>query len=651
MYLRSATPAYNGIMLYRRWGWVGVTVACAALGLLLWHQGAAAGNALPPDTFADPCSAWTPVNNGAFGMGTGGDSSYKSEEGFEVVVFDGRLYLGMEADNIYGARLWRTKTGVRVPAGQADWEEVAAVNGLPFGNTPVVQNDHIDSLAVFQGALYASTANGGSTTYGTLVYSSSTGNAGSWTRVITAGFGDVHNTNFKDMQVFQGWLCGGTQNWQTGAQVWCTQDGSNWVQKNYGGFGATGNQTSVVEVWSGYVYNDALYFGVQTQTLECNGTVCLPVSTGALYRTTTVTPTQPTWTRVFTGVAHSRRVDILGDLDGYLYIATSSPGGIVIYRSASGGAGTWTQVNQTGMNGNSANSGAVVDGATVYNGALYVAVTNTSTGVEVWRTTGVLQPGGTVDWEQVDGAGLGDPNNDYSELMPFNGYLYAWTSNYVTGQRVYRAACPICQTHLVAGAGRYDFDGVGAVITLTAGAMDAITACVLPGAPPTTQTTGLPLPRVYTLAITPTTATFTADVTLHYTPEELTASGIADETSLYLTRWGGATWNACPAANRARDVAAHAVTCRDVNVFSTWVIAGAGGTPTRVHSLVRWTARGNVGSMLAGLLTGSGWLSIFLSLLWPVSDRATAGSVAAQARSGDRPAHLPGAASDQLSLS
>jgi len=589
-------------MLYHRWGWVGVTVACAALLLLLWHHGAVAGDTLPPDTSAGPCSTWVPVNDGAFGMGTGGDSSYANEEGFEVVVFNDQLYVGMEADNIYGARLWRTKAGVRVPTGQADWEEVAAdANGWPFGNAVVTQNDHIDSLAVFQGTLYASTANGGSSTYGTLVYSSTTGDAGSWTRVITAGFGDVNNTNFKDMQVFQGWLCGGTQNWQTGAQVWCTQDGANWVQKNYGGFGSTGNQTSVVEVWSGYVYSSALYFGAQV----CVGTNCATTHDGALYRTSDIVAAQPTWTRVFTGVARSRRVDILGDLGGCLYIATSSPGGIVIYRSANGDPGTWTQVNQEGMNGNSTNYGAVVDGATVYNGALYVAVTNTSTGVEVWRTTGVLQAGGLVDWEQVDGSGLGDPQNYYSELIPFNGYLYAWTSNYTTGQRVYRAACPLCQTHAITGTGRYDFDGVGATIILTTGTMDVITACVLPGAPPTMQTTGLPLPRVYAITVAPATATFTADVTLRYTLEELAASGITDAASLYLTHWNGATWNACPQLRRALDVAARAVTCRDVNAFSTWIIAGEGGTPMRVRGLKGWAACGNLSGELVGLLVAA----------------------------------------------
>lgn len=401
------------------------------------------------------CTNWTPVNDGAFGLGPGHDGSYGGEEGFEVLVFKHQLYLGMEADNSLGARLWRTRAGVAVPSSQADWEEVAAdAVGNPFGNGQrqenpppgsgvfLLQNDHIDSLAAFDGYLYASTANGGDTTQGTLVYRSPSGSAGTWTQVNTPGFGDIYNTNFKDMQVFQGWLCGGTQNRVTGAQVWCTVDGTTWSQKNFGGFGLGVDDNTNVEVWSGYVYNGALYFGVQNTGANRDSSVD---DVARLFRTTDLGGT-PTWTEVYSGTAGSRRVDILGALNGYLYISVRSSEGIVILRSPSGDAGSWTQVNTAGMNGNPQNFGAVVDSATVYNGALYVGVANVDTGFEVWRTAGI-QPGSgpLVDWVQVGSSGLGDPNNSYTELIPFNGYLYAWTSNYATGQQVLQSKCPVAR--------------------------------------------------------------------------------------------------------------------------------------------------------------------------------------------------------------
>jgi hypothetical protein len=539
------------------------------------------------------CSDWLAVNNGAFGMGTGGDSDYSNEEGFEVLAFKDQLYVGMEADNTYGARLWRTKSGLTVPTGQSDWEEVAAdANGCPFGNCQsqenpppgsgvyLLQNDHIDSLAEFGGYIYASTANGGSTTQGTLVYRSSTGDSGAWTQVNTAGFGDVNNTNFKDMQVFGGWLCGGTQNWETGAQVWCTSDGTTWTPKNHGGFGTSGNVTTTVEVWSGYVYNNALYFGAQDTGADRDHS---SDDVANLFRTTDLSGT-PTWTQVYAGTAGSYRLDILGELNSYLYISVRSSGGIVILRSSSGDAGSWTQVNTSGMDNNAHNIGTVVDGATVYNGALYVAVSNTSTGFELWRTTGTLQDGGPlVDWTQVGGSGLGDANNIYSELIPFNGYLYAWTSNYTSGQRVLRTKCPLCQSQNINGPGSYSFSGVGATINFAAENLDSVEVCVYPDAFPTGQMSGKPVKRHYQITLSPPDGTFIADLTLSYTNDEFTASNIADENTTYLTRWTGSGWTACPSGNRSRDTAANTVTCSDVTTFSTWAIAGSSASPTAVR--------------------------------------------------------------------
>ncbi|MGB9521583.1 MAG: hypothetical protein ACPL6F_02390, partial [Anaerolineales bacterium] len=384
------------------------------------------------------CQPFVQVNDNAFGLGGGSDGTFSSEEGFEVLVFNGQLYVGMEADNIYGARLWRTKSGVTIPASQADWEEVVAdANGKPFGVENVTQNDHIDSLAEFNGYIYVSTANGGSNYLGTRIFRSPSGNPNSWQDAIAAygaGFGDINNTNFKDMQVFNGYLCGGTQNWLTGAQVWCTNNGTTWTQKNSGGFGT--NRTT--EIWSGYVYNNALYFGVQNLGAlrsDNNDDV------GKLYRTTNLNGT-PTWTEVFSSpTGNLNRVDILGDLYGYLYIGSRSASGAVIFRSASGDPGTWTQVSLPGMDGDVNNAGFIVDGATIYDGALYVAVFNLKDGFELWRTSGTLQPNGLVDWEQIGTNGLTDKNNVYAELIVFNTNLYAWTSNYVNGQKVLRSNC------------------------------------------------------------------------------------------------------------------------------------------------------------------------------------------------------------------
>ncbi|HQE93578.1 MAG TPA: hypothetical protein PLH19_12100 [Anaerolineae bacterium] len=101
------------------------------------------------------------------------------------------------------------------------------------------------------------------------------------------------------------------------------------------------------------------------------------------------------------------------------------------------------------------------------------------------------------------------------------------------------------------------------------------------------------------LATTPATETFTADVTLSYTSEELAVSDISDAASTYLARWTGSAWEACPEADRARDVTACTVTGLEVAKFSTWAIAGEGASPTRLRILaVRFVVESWPGALL-----------------------------------------------------
>jgi hypothetical protein len=388
------------------------------------------------------CETIEQVNDSAFGLGTGSDNSFASEEGFELAVFNDQLYVGMEADNSLGARLWRTKSGITQPVNQMDWEEVIADEaGYPFGILNRAQADHIDSLAVFNGYIFASTANGGSNILGTRIFRSSTGDPGRWEDAIAnygAGFGDVDNMNFKDMQVFDGWLCGGTQNWRRGAQVWCTQDGNTWSQKNISGFGHNRDDYTNREIWSGSVFNGAIYFGVQNLGDNLGSSTD---DVGKLYRTNDLSG-DPKWSEVFSGLPGSYRVDLLGSLNNYLYISVRSPGGMVVFRSQDGNANSWNQVNIPGMDGDAQNMGVIVDSATILDGSLYLGISNTATGFELWRTSGSPQEGSAqVDWMKVGGEGLVDAKNVLAELITFNDKLYAWTTNYISGQQVLRLDC------------------------------------------------------------------------------------------------------------------------------------------------------------------------------------------------------------------
>ncbi len=389
-------------------------------------------------SFAGACQPWVQVNDDAFGLDdpSGQTPPYGAEDGFEVAVFKGQLYVGMEADNLYGARVWRTKAGVTVAQNQGDWEQVV---DDAFGD--VNNNDHIDSLEGFDGYLYASTAQRGLYD-GTEVWrsSSSSGDAGTWVQVNDDGFGIASapfNENFKDMTVFSAdgipWLCGGTMNWLVGAQVWCT-DGSvkgggpklNWVQKNQDGFG----DARYGKVWSTAIMGDYLYVGT-----ECYSGGACP---GDVWRSDgSAEPSEPSrwqWEKVFEATAN-QRLDIIGPFDGSMYVGFDGGNGTEVWRSSSGKADTWRQVNSDGF-GNPNNGRVIVDASAVYNGALYLATLNQTDGAQVWRTAD-----GTT-WTQVNSDGFGDADTFAAEFIPFNDYLYAWATNYQTGQKVMRTECP-----------------------------------------------------------------------------------------------------------------------------------------------------------------------------------------------------------------
>jgi hypothetical protein len=400
-------------------------------------------HSMPSTLMTQSVTDWMQVNDSAFDMSAGPDGSYSGEEAKELLVYNGQLYLGMEADNTLGARLWRTRAGVTSPTSQADWEEVAAdSNEKPFGNSNLAQNDHIDSLAAFGNTLYVSTGNrgnGGQNTDGTLLYRSSTGNSGSWgSSVAAAGFGDTDNENFKDMIVYHNWLCGGTWNQVTGAQVWCSQDGVTWLQKNIGGFGASANEPANMIMVHSFVFNDRLYMGLENSGVDG---IRSSDDIARVYRTADIDVANPTWEAVYSGLAGSLNADLLGELNGYLYIATASAQGIVILRSASGDADSWVQVNTGGMNGDPGNTLTYNDSSVVVDGYLYLAVNNTGRGFSVWRTAGILQDHNSlIDWEQFGPYGWSDTDNVHAGLALFNGLMYAWTTNYATGQQVRRAS-------------------------------------------------------------------------------------------------------------------------------------------------------------------------------------------------------------------
>lgn len=391
-----------------------------------------AGPFMPPSEIA--CSPWQQVNSGGFGLAPVVDpadsQAFAGEDSFETLVFKDRLYVGMEADNELGARLWRSTPRDTAPQTNRDWEEVIAdAAGRPWGIDNLAQVDHVDSLAAFNDEIYVSSANSGEPV-GIRIFKSATGDPGSWQDALPGqgpGFGNPANENFKDMIVFQDRLCGGTWNTSGGAEIWCTRDGTQWDRKNEPGFGDPLNAVA----WSAEVFNGRIYFGVQ-HLASADGLSRL--DSARIYRSDSLDG-QPDWELVLDAGARTNAALLLGEANGRLYAATSGPGGIRILESATGDAGSWQPVSRSGMSGSRANTSTNTDGAVMYQGRLHVAVSNPLAGFRVWR----LDPDGF--WRIAGQPDAYSRSNTAAQLAVFEGALYAWSTNAKDGQAVLATSC------------------------------------------------------------------------------------------------------------------------------------------------------------------------------------------------------------------
>jgi len=191
------------------------------------------------------------------------------------------------------------------------------------------------TLAPFNGYLYAGTWCWDTSVHGAEIWRSSTGNSGSWTRVVSDGFnGDSNNEAILSVEVFNGYLYAATGNGDTGGEVWRTNDGTTWIQANADGFGDADN-TRVVSL---EVLNGSLYAGTWN---SADG--------GEIWRTTNGT----TWEQVMSdgfGNVDNRDIASLIAFDSYLYaIVGNFNTGPEVWRSSTGNSGSWQKVIDTGF--------------------------------------------------------------------------------------------------------------------------------------------------------------------------------------------------------------------------------------------------------------------------------------------------------------
>jgi hypothetical protein len=220
--------------------------------------------------------------------------------------------------------------------------------------------------------IYAGTWNV-SDSHGGEIWRSSTGDSGSWSRVVQNGFNDdTNNSGIQSAAVYNNYLYAGTGNHNTGGEVWRTSDGTSWIQVNTDGFGDQYNYRIVLKP-----FNEYLYAGT------------------------------------------------------YNYWDSDNPG-CELWRCQVCDGSDWSQVPIAKGFGDTENRW--IQAMTVYENMLYAFTMNSSTGVEVWRSTY------GVNWIQFNQDGFGDSSNVYVVdwgVTEFDETIYLGTSNWAHGGEIW----------------------------------------------------------------------------------------------------------------------------------------------------------------------------------------------------------------------
>ncbi|MBI2886961.1 MAG: hypothetical protein HYY02_07110 [Chloroflexi bacterium] len=167
--------------------------------------------------------AWARINDPTNGWVAG------KNYGVNPMVVGEKLYVG--TFNLEGAQVWRT------PYDGEAWEKVLDFAAI---DSTVRLVTYIWS---WRGTIYVGTWDGVQAIervlpQGAHIYTSSSGDPGTWTKNagVGDGFGDRENRNIAQMVDFEGFLYASTSNRQ-GGQLWRSQDGQAWQRVVDGGFG------------------------------------------------------------------------------------------------------------------------------------------------------------------------------------------------------------------------------------------------------------------------------------------------------------------------------------------------------------------------------------------------------------------------------
>ncbi|MBD3329121.1 hypothetical protein GF357_01350 [Candidatus Dojkabacteria bacterium] len=230
-----------------------------------------------------------------------------------------------------------------------------------------------------------------------------------WTKLASGGFNDKseysieHYTEYENKIFFSSVI----QNNSSSKFRIMSFDGTNFANESDENFGIAGS------FWvSGMgVYEDKLYVGIYFQ----NG-----------YRLWVKDGSNP-WALIRNG-GTNYMANGFCEVGGNLYIGTNNPAGAQVWEFD---GVDWTQVDD----GVFASNDRSALNCTVMDSKLYFATENFTDGTAIWELD-PSQPSG-ARWNQLAAGGFGNSNNQKSNLVVYDGKIYAGTYNVATGGEIW----------------------------------------------------------------------------------------------------------------------------------------------------------------------------------------------------------------------
>jgi hypothetical protein len=224
-----------------------------------------------------------------------------------------------------------------------------------------------------------------------------------WEQVNRDGFGSA-STTIAVLEVFRNQLYVGAANWNFGARIWRTTDGSLWEP-----VAMLGEGNKAILDMIGFAGNLYAGTGWSEKPAEIwrskDGVTWIPVTTDGF------------------GLMDSNGADAFVIYSDMLYVAISDEtedGGVSILRSSTGDAGSWMPVV---TNGNGDPDNFLITGFALFKDSLYAIGKNRTTGAFVWKAS----PDG-ASWTQVNPPGFGDAfQAEAISIAAFKGNLYVGT--------------------------------------------------------------------------------------------------------------------------------------------------------------------------------------------------------------------------------